>query len=416
MPITVRLNKKQRKRKSKLSKTTKAEETTAMGKVLRGLGSLGGGALGGYLGAPTLGGAAGNQLGGLLSKWLGFGDYSVSQNSIVSKAASGIPMMHAQGQSVVVRHREYIGPVLGSQAFKVQYSLPLNPGMPTFPWLSKISRCYQEYQMKGCVYHYIPTSGNAISGTNSALGQVMMQTTYRASDSAPGSKVEMLNEFCANESVPSESFIHPIECDPKENPFAVHYIRSTAPPTGEPLMSYDLGKTFVATNGQLADNTTLGDIWVTYEVELKKPLLNSDVITPVLFSSAKFGGGGTVDTYFSNPGAGGGTLPCTATASTLTIPGGYGTSFFIVFDFSAAAFSAFDGGSPAVTNGFIRALNVDGDGMAVSKVTSGNAQAIAYVNVVKVDPSLATTVNFGSTAFAWTGAYTAVELLVFSLG
>lgn len=229
---------------------------------------------GGFLGNPLLGQQAGHGLGAALSKWMGFGDYSVSKNTIVDKASTGIPFMHKTGQSVMIRHKEFIGTISGSNAFTVQYELTINPGLAqTFPWLSGIAGRFQEYEVKGMVYHYVPTSGT-FNGTTAALGSVMLQTTYRATDTAPVSKAEMLNEYWAGEVVPCETMAHPIECDPKENPFAVHYVRTNVVEGSEPLL-YDLGKTFVATQG-MVDTGIIGDLWVTYEIELKKPVVSSN--------------------------------------------------------------------------------------------------------------------------------------------
>jgi hypothetical protein len=95
---------------------------------------------------------------------------------------------------------------------------------------------YQQYKIRGMVFHYVPTSGFAVSGTNPALGSVMIQTTYRAGDTPPTSKVEMLNEYWASEASPADPFCHPIECSPKENPFNVHYIRNAAIPDQNSLL------------------------------------------------------------------------------------------------------------------------------------------------------------------------------------
>lgn len=269
---------KKKKTAPKVRVQQKQAEVTAVGKLLRQMGGLGGGAMGAYLGQPAAGSAAGNSLGAAISKWLGFGDYSVGTNSIVQKASTGIPMMHKEGQSVTIRHREFIATVDSSTTFSVQRSFRLNPGdRDTFPWLSTIANSFQEYKFKGVVFHYIPTSGNAISGTSPSLGAVMMQTSYRANDPPPANKSELLNEYWSGEVVPSETFAHPIECNPAENPFNVQYVRRGELPSGDNQLFYDLGVTHLCTQGQLAAGNALGDIWVTYEVELKKPIVASNV-------------------------------------------------------------------------------------------------------------------------------------------
>jgi len=235
---------------------------------MRLLGTTGGTALGAYLGNPALGGAAGNGLAAALSRWMGQGDYSITSNSIVTSANGSIPAMHNTMQTVTVRHKEYLGVLKSSVAFKVQAALPLNPGMSvSFPWLAPMAAQFSEYAIKGLVFHYVPTSGSAIAGTNPALGSVMMQTTYRATESAPLDKLEMLNEYWSSEGAPNTSFVHPVECNPRENPFEVHYVRTGTP--SDNLLWYDLGTTYIATQGMLADDNVIGDLWVTYEVELK---------------------------------------------------------------------------------------------------------------------------------------------------
>lgn len=271
----------QNKNKSKKSKV-KTQELTRLGSALRALGGLGGGAVGGLIGMPGTGASIGSGLGAALSKWLGSGDYQVSSNSMVSamKASGSIPLMHKNDQSVVVRHKEFIGEIKSSIGYTVQYSLELNPGVSdTFPWLSNIARNYQEYRFKGVIFHYIPTSGSAVASTNNALGSVMLQTSYRATDTPPDSKRELLNEYWSTETAPFETTCHPIECNPSENPFNIQYVRQVAVPEGDNLLMYDLGVTHIATSGQQVDNVVLGDLWVTYEVELKKPILFSNVTT-----------------------------------------------------------------------------------------------------------------------------------------
>jgi hypothetical protein len=290
-------------------------------------------------GVPISGAAAGNSLGASISKWLGSGDYEVHQNSLVSrvKASSGIPMMHNNSQSVVVRHKEFLGEIRSSTDFTIQRSYPLNPGRPdTFPWLSRIAGRFQEYAFKGVVFHFVPTSGS-ISSTQ-ALGTVMMQTSYRTTDAAPVSKIEMLNEFWSSESVPFEPFAHPIECDPKENPFNVHYVRSGDVPNTDTLLAYDLGRTFVATSGQSTDGVAIGDLWVTYEVELKKPLLSSDVTAPAQYNLSSFEPG-TAATMFLTRTTSFGTLPVEFASSTNTIiiPDGEVGRFFITISLLSPA-------------------------------------------------------------------------------
>jgi hypothetical protein len=267
--------KKKTNKKAPRVKVAKAKsEVTALGKALRMLGGYGGGLAGGMLGQPALGAQAGTGLGAALSRWLGQGDYALRSNSLVSSLRSDgtIPVMHRNDQTIVVRHKEYVGELRGKQLFTTQFRYPLNPGVSTtFPWLHTVASQYSEYRIRGMVFHYVPTSGMSVASTNTALGSVMFQTSYRATEDPPTSKLEMMNEYWATEGRPCDEICHPIECDPKENPFNVQYVRTVPLSASENILMYDLGVTTVAVTGQQADNNVLGDIWCSYEVELKKP-------------------------------------------------------------------------------------------------------------------------------------------------
>lgn len=275
--------------KPKKKKSVKKSEVTMLGKALRSLGGIAGGAAGSFLGQPALGRSVGSNLGASLSKWIGSGDYAVKSNTLTrASAVESIPMMHRNSQSVIVRHREFLGDVVGSTTFTVRKVVKINPGLESsFPWLATIAQNFQEYTVLGLVFHYVPTAGDAVSSTNNALGSVVMSTNYRATAAAPTNKLEQLNEYFSNDARPSEAFCHPIECDPRENPYNVQYIRSGAVPAGEDPKTYDLGTMYLTTSGMQA-SVTVGELWCTYEVELRKPVAVglTGVAVPSVFATA----------------------------------------------------------------------------------------------------------------------------------
>lgn len=269
-----------KKKQPKGSARASVQELTRLGAALRGLGSIGGSALGGLVGQSNAGGSIGKNLGASFSKWLGSGDYTVSANSLADKigADGSIPSMHKNDQSIIIRHKEFLGEISGSTTFAVRSTININPGLAeSFPWLSSIAGKFLEYRIKGMVFHYVPSSGTALSSTSAALGTVMIQTSYRSNDTPPTSKTEILNEYWSSEGRPCDSFCHPIECDPKENPYNLHYVRTGALPASYDQLLYDIGTTYVATSGMQTADQVLGDLWVTYEIELKKPVVVSNV-------------------------------------------------------------------------------------------------------------------------------------------
>jgi len=278
---------------------------------------------------------------------------------------------------------------------------PLNPGrLETFPWLSTIARRFQEYSFKGIVFHYVPTSGS-ISSTQ-ALGSVMIQTTYRATDAPPVSKTEMLNEYWAAEGAPYDTFCHPIECDPKENPFNVQYVRSADVPTTESKLMYDLGTTYVATSGQSTGGVTLGDLWVTYEVELKKPLITSDVTTSAIVAGRGWTGAALTSANFFTATLNytDGSLPASFAGRTVILPTGtFGTFYITVTLGSTAGFGgALDWSTPStLTNCFLVPYNTNpSTGLQVlgSKATSSTAELNMFYTIAvrKVDNQTTATI------------------------
>lgn len=330
----------------------KAPEMTRLGSALRALGGLGGTALGGLIGMPSSGGSVGTGLGASLSRWLGAGDYEVNKNSIVQKLemSGSVPEMHKSDQTIIVRHREFITTVNSSQAFAVQQSFDINPGnVVLFPWLAGIAARFQEYKIRGMVYHYVPTSGSAVASTNPALGAVMLQTSYRASDSAPSSKVEMLNEYNSNESVPCDAFCHPIECDPKENPFNIQYVRTNNTATVEDKLLYDLGTTHLAVQGCQTTGNPIGDLWVTYEVELKKPLVVSNIASAIRSYTAVTSSTNTAS-MFSTITSASGSLPILIAGNRVLFGKGTFGSYQITLRLTSALTSLTAWAAPTLTN------------------------------------------------------------------
>lgn len=280
---------KRQKKKITFSKRppVAAAELGFIAKALRGLGGLAGGTFAGQAGS-----LAGHNLGAQVSRWLGQGDYSVSTNSITSRIAAGspaIPMVHGTGQSIVVRHKEYLTDVVGGaiNTFNVSRGFSLNPGIEeSFPWLSTIAQQFQEYSIKGMVFHFESNCADSTGSTVPTLGSFMMGTQYKSTSAPYTNKTEMLNEYFSSSVKCSENSVHPIECDPKENPYNVQYVRGGPIPAGEDLKTYDLGTFYYATHGLQVANVTIGELWVTYEIELRKPAVNG--LTSVYDNVARY--------------------------------------------------------------------------------------------------------------------------------
>jgi len=250
------------------------------GSAARGVGGYIGNAFGGGLGK-----AVGTKLGDWFHSLTGIGDYKyqLKRNTVLGMGTAPPMMNNSKSKSSIIRHREYIRDIYSSVGFVNQYTAPLNPGLVgSFPWLSQLATAFQEWRANGIVYEFKSTAGDAIASSNNSLGTVIMSTQYNANAVPFTNKMQMENEEFSTDCKPSCSFIHGIECARQQSPLQVQYVRSQAVPANDSPEFYDLGLFQVATNGQQTGNGTaegsgsvnLGELWVTFEIELIKPQLS----------------------------------------------------------------------------------------------------------------------------------------------
>lgn len=248
-----------------------------------GMISSGGGMLGGALGSAfgpagtAVGSFLGGKIGHLIEKITGFGDYKVEENTVLQ---GGMPVPEVVNTidkgGIVIRHREFIQDVQSTIAFNA-LKFPLNPGQRvTFPWLAQIAANFDQYRFRGMLFEFVSTSSDALltSSVSTALGSVNMATDYDVLDTNYQSKRDMLNSEFSSSNKPSCTIIHPIECKTSLSPMRLQYVRtSQVYPAGSDGRMYDLGNFFIATEGMQSGGGTIGELWVTYEIELYKQQL-----------------------------------------------------------------------------------------------------------------------------------------------
>lgn len=206
---------------------------------------------------------------------LGFGDYEVKSNSLLAAATDGqmgsqIPQIINSKYSNIVRHREYIGQVLGSTGPFTPTVQPINPGnQALFPWLSIQAKGYQRYRWKGLIFEYIPLSADYAA--NTAMGYVAFATQYNSLEAAFGNKTDMMQYEFSNEDKPSKVIMHPIECAPEQNTVTEFYVRDPDQAIDGDVRLSDIGKFTYATGGNPAADGYLGDLYATYEIEFFQP-------------------------------------------------------------------------------------------------------------------------------------------------
>lgn len=227
-------------------------------------------------------GPGGALAGSMLSKITGYGEYEIGEASHAafgsqsSRHGGVVPQFDNHHDKTIIRHREYVGPVVSPGTGFNNTSYDINPGNSTlFPWLSTIARSYQQYRILGAAFVFKSlTSEYASSG---GLGQIIMATNYNVNDDEFSSTVQMENSEYAVAVKPSVSAVHPLECasDVRRNdPFYVYDPNSNSSGSVTDKRFRDMGKFQIATEGlSTTSGVTIGQLWVTYEVELIKPIL-----------------------------------------------------------------------------------------------------------------------------------------------
>ena len=184
--------------------------------------------------------------------------------SLVTKTR--VPAIKATPRGFVVTHREYIQDVTAADANFRNTTFSVNPGLATtFPWLSAIAGRFESYLFRRLHFIYEPICPTTTPGA------VMMAVDYDAVDTAPTSKVALMAYRGAVRSAPwNITRFDATRGDLRK--FGVQrFVRTTANPANTDLKTYDVGNLQLATQNTPATPTTLGELYVEYEVEFFTP-------------------------------------------------------------------------------------------------------------------------------------------------
>lgn len=233
-----------------------------------------------------------------MDKLMGLGAYSHSRIRRNALLRPDPPMIansfRGDENSTVIRHREFIQNITSSATagtFEIQ-TFPINPAQPTtFPWLSTVAQNFEEYVLEGLCFEFQSTSSDAIaSSTNLALGSVMMVTQYDVENPAFTNAQSLLNYDWSQSCKVSETALHFVECDPRQNVMQKLFTRNPAESTTD-LRFTDLGNFSIATEGLQGTSVMIGRLWVSYQIRLSKPKVGAGSVAGGSFFSARNYGG-----------------------------------------------------------------------------------------------------------------------------
>lgn len=205
---------------------------------------------------------------------------TTSTNALIKGSSMSVPsftsMTDEQGD-VIVSHTEYVRDIYGNpdDDHFVNFGLGINPGLEaTFPWLSQLAANFDEYVMIQCMFTYRSTMTSVISSTAGQVGNVVMVTDYNPDKAIFDDKMRMMQYDGSQSGKITKDALHGVECDPRKLSGSEGKRVRTKPVLKDgDKMDYDLGTFQLAisnTPGVVA-NATIGELWVSYKVLLRKP-------------------------------------------------------------------------------------------------------------------------------------------------
>lgn len=200
------------------------------------------------------------------------------------------PAVTARHHSVHIRHREYVqditsGDLDGNATGFKSNTFLVQPGLKdTFPWLSQLADSFETYRFVRVVYEFRSMSG--VLSTSTSLGSVLLVAQYNSSNGAFADMISANNYEGAISVKPADSVTYVLQTNASLLPDVHRYIRTGGIPPGLDPRLYDLAIFQVISQGMPQANTFLGQLWVTYDIELFQPRVNPAVPNPMsLFSS-----------------------------------------------------------------------------------------------------------------------------------
>jgi len=171
-----------------------------------------------------------------------------------------------------IKHREYIGDIVGAAGSPSAYSIasyPINPGLVAFsPWLATIAQRFESYRFHSLKFIYETEAPSSLGGT------LLLSADYDAADSPPSSKVQLMSYRSSVRSAPwcDVSFVA-LKEDLQKLPS--RYVRTAALAANLDIKTYDVGNFFAATQNVTSPNAVCGELYVEYDVELMTPVYDA---------------------------------------------------------------------------------------------------------------------------------------------
>lgn len=173
-------------------------------------------------------------------------------------------------RSITLTHREYVQQIVVSEGGGPNQvtKIPLQPGLETsFPWLSAISRRFESYRFTRLMFEYIPDVGSTTDGS-----LAICPDYDPADDNQHASKATLLSF----EDAVRGPLWTPLRmvCSPRNLRKRTSWYTRGETQIGDVKLT-DAGNLWLSLSYE-GDQTTIGELWVTYTIVLITPQLEQD--------------------------------------------------------------------------------------------------------------------------------------------
>ena len=233
--------------------------------------------VGGKFGAPLTGAKVGSMLGRRISSLIGSGDYRATgltaHNSLIQNSIPAT--ISFSDRTIRIAHREFVCDITTSSdsSFKSDQFVVNANYTTTFPYLSGIATQFEKYRFKGLVFEFISTTTPyATAGTT--VGTAIMACQFNTANPDFNSKTQMENVENAISVRLDQNALYGVECkDQVQNWYYTRHLGAGANEATNVSNIYDLCDFSIATVGSPGSSKPVGELWVTYDVELTGPRL-----------------------------------------------------------------------------------------------------------------------------------------------
>lgn len=164
--------------------------------------------------------------------------------------------------SVRVRHREYLFDLIATSDWSVT-PVAINPGLPTFAWLSELAGLYESYLFTSLSFDFESTASTTSAGT------VMMAIDFDSADEIPVSKQALMAMQGAVRTAPWQAMKYSATSSNLKKFGVQRYVRQGALNPNLDIKTYDVGKLLLAVQG--APGAQWGEVYVSYDITFFTP-------------------------------------------------------------------------------------------------------------------------------------------------